>query len=93
MPIGIDASILYLYPDHDGAPTADMLAEDTPYNSRLHTGLPPTPICSPGLTSIQAAAYPDSTSYYYYALDTETGEHRFFTNETEFNNFVATQNY
>jgi UPF0755 protein len=93
MPIGIDASILYVYPEHEGAPTADMLEEDTPYNSRLHTGLPPTPICSPGLASIQAAAYPDSTSYYYYALDTETGEHRFFTNETEFNNFVATQNY
>ena len=33
------------------------------------------------------------TGYYYYALDTATGSHRFFTNETEFNNFVATQNY
>ena len=93
MPIGIDASILYPYPEHEGAPTAEMLETDTPYNSRLHTGLPPTPICSPGMASINAALNPESTSYYYYALDTATGAHRFFTNETEFNNFVATQDY
>lgn len=93
MPIGIDASILYPYPEHEGAPTAEMLETDTPYNSRLHTGLPPTPICSPGMASINAALNPESSSYYYYALDTATGAHRFFTNETEFNNFVATQDY
>lgn len=93
MPIGIDASILYPYPDHEGAPTAEMLETDTPYNSRLHTGLPPTPICNPGLASLNAALNPESSSYYYYALDTATGTHRFFTNETEFNNFVATQDY
>ena len=93
MPIGIDAAILYPYPDHEGAPTAEMLETDTPYNNRMHLGLPPTPICSPGLASINAALNPESTGYYYYALDTNTGTHRFFTNETEFNNFVATQNY
>ena len=93
MPIGIDAAILYPYPDHEGAPTAEMLETDTPYNNRMHIGLPPTPICSPGLASINAALNPESTGYYYYALDTNTGSHRFFTNETEFNNFVATQNY
>ena len=93
MQTGIDAAILYAYPDHEGAPTADMLQADTPYNSRIHTGLPPTPICSPGMASINAALNPESSSYYYYALDTATGAHRFFTNETEFNNFVATQDY
>lgn len=93
MPLGIDASILYLYPDHDGAPTGEMLAEDTPYNTRLYNGLPPTPIANPGLASIQAVLAPESTSYYYYALDTATGQHRFFTNSGEFDAFVATQNY
>ena len=93
MPLGIDASILYLYPDHEGGPTAEMLALDSPYNTRLYTGLPPTPIGNPGLAAIQAALNPETTSYYYYALDTETNTHRFFTNEYEFNNFVATQNY
>jgi len=93
MQIGIDASILYAYPEHEGAPTAEMLESDSPYNTRRFTGLPPTPICNPGLASIRAALVPESTGYYYYALDTVTGEHRFFTNDTEFNNFVATQDY
>lgn len=93
MSLGIDASILYLYPEHEGAPTADMLALDSPYNTRLYTGLPPTPICNPGVAAINAALNPATTGYLYYALDTETNTHRFFTNDYEFNNFVATQNY
>ncbi len=93
IPLGIDATILYIHPEHEGAPTADMLAEDSPYNTRLYTGLPPTPICNPGLASIRAALNPNSTNYYYYALDTATGTHRFFTNNVDFDNFVATQNY
>ncbi len=93
MPLGIDATTLYLYPDHEGAPTASMLEEDSPYNTRLYTGLPPTPICNPGLMSIRAALYPENTNFYYYALDSETGLHKFFVNAYEFNNFVATQNY
>ena len=91
--LGIDAAVLYPYNDHEGAPTATMLEKDDPYNTRIHDGLPPTPICSPGLASINAALYPEMTNYYYYALDAETGVHRFFTNDTEFNNFVASQNY
>jgi len=91
--LGIDAAVLYPYKDHEGAPTAQMLETDDPYNTRIKAGLPPTPICNPGLASINAALFPDSTSYFFYALDTATGTHRFFTNETEFNNFVATQDY
>ena len=93
MPLGIDAAILYIYPDHEGGPTGEMLATDSPYNTRLYTGLPPTPISNPGLMSILAALNPDHTDYYYYALDTETGEHRFFRNAYDFDAFVATQNY
>ena len=93
MPLGIDASILYLHQDHEGAPTAEMIAEDTPYNTRIHTGLTPTPIANPGLASIQAALNPEKTNYYYYALDTATGDHRFFNGSYEHSAFVATQNY
>ena len=93
MPLGIDATILYVHPEHEGAPTKSMLDEDTPYNTRLHTGLPPTPICNPGLTSIKAALTPEGTNYYYYALNSETGLHEFFTNANDFNNFVASQDY
>lgn len=93
MPLGIDATILYLHPDHEGGPTAEMLEEDSRYNTRIYTGLTPTPICSPGLASLTAALQPESTGYYYYALDTETGTHRFFTNLAEQQAFAATQNY
>ena len=93
MTLGIDATILYVHPEHEGAPTAAMLEEDSPYNTRLYTGLPPTPICNPGRASINAALNPAGTNYYYYALNTETGEHEFFNSANEFNAFVASQNY
>lgn len=93
MNLGIDATILYVHPEHDGAPTAAMLEEKSPYNTRLKVGLPPTPICNPGLPSLIAALKPGNTNYLYYALDTETGRHRFFTTLEEFNAFIETQDY
>lgn len=94
MTLGIDATILYEHPEHTGVqiPTS-ILAEDSPYNTHIYTGLPPTPICNPGMASIEAALNPDGTHYYYYALDTETGTHRFFYNQNDFNAFVETQDY
>ena len=93
MNLGIDATILYVHPEHSGAPTAEMLEEKSPYNTRLNSGLPPTPICNPGLASIMAALKPAETDYLYYALDTETGRHRFFVTAEEFVAFVSTQEY
>lgn len=51
-----------------GEVTADDLKTDSPYNSYLYGGLPPTPICSPGVASIQAALEPSSTDYYYFFI-------------------------
>ena len=94
MTLGIDSTILYEFPDFPGGNIPDsILSYDSPYNTRLYTGLPPTPICNPGMASIRAALQPQDTKYYYYALDTETGTHRFFNNHYEFDAFVATQNY
>lgn len=92
-PLQIDSTTLYEYPDHEGAPTAEMLTKDSPYNTRISKGLPPSPICSPGITSIRAALQPSSTNYMYYALNTATGQHEFFKTADAFNAFVATQNY
>ena len=92
-PLQIDSTTLYEYPDHEGAPTAEMLAKDSPYNTRISKGLPPSPICNPGITSIRAALQPSSTNYMYYALNTATGQHEFFKTADAFNAFVATQNY
>ena len=49
------------------------------YNTYLHNGLPPTPICSPGMTAIWSALYPDSTDYLYFVAD---GKGRHIFNKT-----------
>lgn len=91
--LGLESSILYLHQDHEGAPSAEMLAEESPYNLMINTGLPPTPICNPGMNSINAALLPAGSNYFFFTLDTATGTHRFFATMDEFNAFVATQNY
>ena len=95
MPLGIDATILYVHPEYEGGvnlPT-EFLEEDSPYNTNRNAGLPPTPICNPGMESINAALNPSQSEYYYYALDTETGTHQFFKTYQEFQKFVLTQTY
>lgn len=49
--------------------TRDDLKIKSPYNTYLHAGLPPTPICNPGLASIKAIAEPEKTDYLYYLSD------------------------
>ncbi|MDO4749743.1 MAG: endolytic transglycosylase MltG [Eubacteriales bacterium] len=93
MPLCIDATIQYILPERQSYLTTEHTQIDDPYNTYLYTGLPPGPICSPGMASIQAALKPSATSYYYYALDTATLTHRFFRTAEEHNAFVATQNY
>jgi UPF0755 protein len=70
--IGADSTLLYLKEDN----TIDYkdLQKDSPYNTRNHTGLPPGPICNPGLKSIQAALHPATSPYFYYLTKPDTGE-------------------
>lgn len=89
--LGMDSTILYLHQDHEGEPNAEMIEEDTPYNTRLHRGLPPTPICNPGMSSIQAALNPENTNYYYFAADNDNHLH-FFADSSEFNMFLSELN-
>ncbi len=49
--------------------TAEDLAKDSPYNTRKFPGLPPAPICSPGLEAIEAVLNPAESKYYYYLTD------------------------
>jgi UPF0755 protein len=66
MTLGIDATILYHLGSWDATIHQSDLLSSEPYNTRVHHGLPPTPICNPGLASLQAAAHPPSTDYLYY---------------------------
>lgn len=88
----IDAALLYALPDHEGAITSADLETDSPYNLRKYAGLPPTPIANPGMASINAALYPNSSEYYYYALGTDR-RHHYFANYQEFRNFVNSDQY
>lgn len=55
------------------------LEVDSPYNTYKHLGLPPGPICNPGIESIRAAIYPAETDYLYFVAKKD-GTHIFSTN-------------
>jgi UPF0755 protein len=75
-----DATLLYVLDDADDL--VKNLNLDSPYNTRLVRGLPPTAISNPGLTAIQAAIYPEDSSYWFYLNDQDTGKAHFAeTNE------------
>jgi UPF0755 protein len=85
MPLQIDATIVYALGKRKPVLTLDDLKVDSPYNTYLHRGLPPTPICNPGLASLQAAAQPASVSYLYYVVRNDgTGRHYFSTDYDQF---------
>jgi len=69
MPMGCDPTIIYALKRDNlyrGKLGWDELKYDSPYNTRLHRGLPPGPICNPGFASIEAALYPENTKYLYF---------------------------
>jgi len=76
MPLQIDATILYVI-GHKLKLYNKDLAVQSPYNTYLHKGLPPSPICNPGTKSIDAAIRPANTDYLYYVLNSKTNEHVF----------------
>lgn len=88
----IDAALFYYLPAGTTTLTNADKEVDSPYNLYKYSGLPPTAIANPGLSSILAALYPDSTNYYYYALGT-SGSHSFFTNYNDHLNFINSGEY
>jgi UPF0755 protein len=89
MRLEIDATLLYDDPTPgDGTLTASDLLSKSPYNTRTHSGLPPTPIASPQLLSVQAALQPAHVPYLYYVLCPKDGHgvHRFSVSYQDFLN-------
>src|SRR5215211_4164228 len=83
MTLGIDATLLYDDPTPDGQLSFSDLEFDSPYNTRLNAGLPPTPIASPGRASLEAALQPANTPYLFYVLCGEDGHHAFAVTNAE----------
>src|SRR5256885_9714471 len=91
MALGIDSSIIYASKlagawKNDGKVYQNDLDRRSPYNTRLHAGLPPGPIASPGASSLEAALYPSETDYLYYVREPSRndGAHNFYNNEADF---------
>jgi UPF0755 protein len=76
MLLGIDATVGYIDPDPGNGLTDADFAIDSPYNTRLNPGLPPTPIASPSIESLRAALDPANVGYLYYVACGH-GTHRF----------------
>jgi hypothetical protein len=93
MPLGIDATTRFATGNYTEPLTESELAVDSPYNTRTHTGLPPGPIDSPGLASIEAAAHPAKGDYLFYVVEPGAcNELAFSKTEAEFEADVARYN-
>jgi UPF0755 protein len=85
IPLGIDATIRYATGNWGKPLTRDELAIDSPYNTRVRSGLPPGPIGNPGLDALRAAARPARVGYLYYVVKPGTcGEHAFSSSFEQF---------
>ncbi len=90
IPLGIDATTRYETQNYTEQIPQSDLDKDTPYNTRLNAGLPPTPIGNPGLEAIEAAAAPANVDYLYFVVKPGTcGEHSFTASEQEFEQLAA----
>lgn len=87
MKLDIDATVLYAL----GTRNPDEFDPDvdSPYNTYLVSGLPPTPIAVPGRSSLEAAANPEETEFLFYVLSDQEGRHAFATNIDDHNANVA----
>jgi UPF0755 protein len=91
--LGIDATVRYVTNNWRRPLRQSELANPSPYNTRVHFGLPPGPIGNPGLASIRAAARPARTNYLFYvAAVCGNGRHKFAKTDAEFQAYVNEYN-
>jgi UPF0755 protein len=93
IPLGIDATTRYDENNWTRPLTKVELARNSPFNTRLRKGLPPTPIGNPGLASIRAAARPAKTRALFYVVKPcANGAHAFSRTDAQFQADVAAYN-
>jgi UPF0755 protein len=91
MPLQTDPAVVYaslLRGTWTGVIHQSELRSDSAYNTYVHVGLPPGPICNPGLAALRAALHPARTNYLYFVADAN-GATRFATNLADHNTHVA----
>jgi UPF0755 protein len=90
MLLDCDSTIIYAL-KKAGAYDGDLrwadLKSESPFNTRKHRGLPPGPIASPGIASLEAALYPESTDYLFFVAK-DKGSHHFSKSLAEHNRAV-----
>ena len=91
MALGIDSSVIYASKlegrwRNDGKVYQSDIDRRSPYNTRLHVGLPPGPIASSGESALTAAINPAQTDHLYYVREPsrDDGAHNFYDNENDF---------
>jgi len=83
MRLQLDSTVQYAL-DGKAKLTLNDLKTDSPYNTYLYKGLPPGPVCSPGMSAIKAAAQPAKTDYLYYILTHKDGSQSFTSSYAKF---------
>jgi UPF0755 protein len=86
----VDSTLTYITGKKSKELTADDLEIPSPYNTYKYKGLPPTPICNPGLESILAALRPKESEYWYYF---STSEGRVIFSKTLLEHNLAKEKY
>ncbi len=90
MTLGVDATLRYALHDFTHPLTEHQLASKSAFNTRIHKGLPPTPISNPGAAAIRAAGHPSHVSYLYYVAGADgCGEQVFSTSYAKFEQDAA----
>lgn len=92
MPLQTDPAVVYasmLRGTWTGVIHQSELRSDSAYNTYTHAGLPPGPICNPGVASLQAALHPEATNYLYFVANAD-GSTRFAQSLQEHNSNVST---
>ena len=94
MSLGIDATLRYgLHIPPTESLTQSELHDPTPYNTRVHDGLPPTPINNPGIAALEAAAHPAHVDYLYFVRKPDHQHHYFTANYQDFLQHEAQYGY
>ncbi len=90
MTLGVDSTLRYALHNFSTPLSEAELHSNSPYNTRTHPGLPPTPISNPGVAAIGAAAHPAHVSYLYYVAGADgCGEQVFSTSYAQFEKNAA----